>query len=102
MIHVIATIELHPGTRERFLEEFRRIVPEVRAETGCLEYGPTVDVDVTIARVPPPRGDVVTVIEKWEDAGALRAHLDAPHMKAYRERVKDLVAGAEIRVTRPV
>ena len=43
MIHVIATIELRPGCRESFLEEFRRVVPDVRAEQGCLSYGPTID-----------------------------------------------------------
>ena len=43
MIHVIATIELHPGRRADFLREFHRIVPAVLAENGCLDYGPTVD-----------------------------------------------------------
>ena len=27
MLHVLATIELNPGTREAFLAEFRKIVP---------------------------------------------------------------------------
>src|SRR5690606_8212723 len=30
MIHVIATVELHPGTRDKFLAEFRKLVPEVK------------------------------------------------------------------------
>jgi quinol monooxygenase YgiN len=37
MIHVIATIGLQKGQREAFLQEFRRVVPLVRAEAGCLE-----------------------------------------------------------------
>ncbi len=32
MIHVIATIELHPECRDQFLEEFQKIVPLVHAE----------------------------------------------------------------------
>ena len=41
---MIATIELHEGKREAFLAEFRKLVPLVRAEKGCLEYGPTIDI----------------------------------------------------------
>ena len=40
-------------------------------------------------------------MEKWSDVDALRAHLDAEHMAAYRERVVDLVAGATLRILEP-
>src|SRR5918911_5001240 len=101
MIHVIATIEAKPGQRDAFLAEFRRIVPLVRAEAGCLEYGPAVDVPADIAAQVPPRENVVTVVEKWESLEALRAHLGAPHMTEYRGRVKDLVLGARLQVLQP-
>ncbi len=101
MIHVIATIRVVPGRRSEFLVEFRRIVADVRAEVGCIEYGPTVDVDTGIAGLPEVREDVVTVVEKWESAKALNAHLKSPHMLRYREAVKDLVAAVDIRVTEP-
>jgi len=29
MVHVIATVELAPGTREKFLAEFRKLIPDV-------------------------------------------------------------------------
>jgi quinol monooxygenase YgiN len=32
MIHVIATIELAPGTREAYLTEFRKIISDVRQQ----------------------------------------------------------------------
>lgn len=64
MIHVIATIELAPGKREAFLTEFRKLVPLVHQEAGCLDYGPTIDVASGIAAQAPPRNDVVTVVEK--------------------------------------
>ena len=50
MIHVIATIEVREGRRDEFLKEFHRIVPLVRQEQGCLEYGPAVDVPTGIAK----------------------------------------------------
>jgi quinol monooxygenase YgiN len=102
MLHVVATITLHPGSRERFLEEFLAIVPEVRAEDGCVEYGAAVDVPTGLAAQPPLRSDVVVVVEQWRDLAALQAHLVAPHMMAYRERVKDMVVTVELQVLAPV
>ena len=101
MIHVIATVELIPGKREPFLAEIRRLVPQVRAEKGCLEYGPAVDVATNIPVQLPVRENVVTVVEKWEDLEALERHLVAPHMKEYRGRVKEFVAKTELRILAP-
>ena len=102
MLHVVATIRLQPGVRERFLEEFLAVVPEVRAEEGCLEYAATVDLPAGLAAQPPLRDDVVVVVEKWRDLPALQSHLQAPHMTAYRARVKDYVIAVELQVLAPV
>ena len=101
MIHVIATIQITPGRRADFLREFQQLVPLVRAESGCIEYGPAIDLDAGITGQPAVRPEVVTVVEKWENVAALKAHLVAPHMLSYRETVKDLVTGIEIRVLQP-
>ena len=101
MIHVIATVELNPGTRDKFLAEFSKLIPDVRAETGCIEYGPTIDADTDIAIQYKVGPDRVVVIEKWETVAALKAHGVAPHMQAYRAKVKDYVKGMELRVLSP-
>ncbi len=101
MLHVIATIELAPGAREKFLEEFHRLVPEVRAEAGCIDYGPTVDFATNIPAQISLRSDVVTIIERWESLEHLEAHLIAPHMLTYRQRVKELVRGVTLQVLEP-
>ncbi|MEX2308661.1 MAG: putative quinol monooxygenase [Pirellulales bacterium] len=101
MIHVIATVHTAAGRRDDFLAAFREVVPLVRAESGCLEYGPAVDLEAPIGGQPPIRDEVVTVIEKWDSLAALQDHLAAPHMLRYREKVKDLVARLEIRVLEP-
>ncbi len=101
MIIVIATIEIEPGQRDVFLAEFRQIIEPVRQEDGCIEYGPTIDVETSIAAQPDARANVVTVVEKWESIEALEAHLIAPHMLAYRQRVKNLVKGATLQVLEP-
>ena len=101
MIHVIATVELQPQSREAFLREFALLVPQVRAENGCIEYGGAVDIASGLSAQLPVRADVVTVIEKWSNLEALMAHASAPHMKAYRERVKTLVARTTLYVLEP-
>ena len=45
--------------------------------------------------------DGVMVIERWESLAALQAHDVAPHMQAYRPRVKSYIRGREIRVLVP-
>jgi len=98
MIYVIATLELEPGTRSAFLAEFAKVVPLVRAENGCVEYTPAVDAETALPaqhRIGPDR---VMVIEQWQSAEALATHDVAPHMQAYRSRVKALVRSREIRM----
>jgi len=100
MIHVIATITVKPGKREAFLREFARLVPDVRGEKGCIEYGPAVDLETGISVQEPCRQDAVIVIEKWVDLEALKAHSVAPHMAAYRERVKEIMVGTSLQILR--
>ncbi len=97
MINVIATVRVKAGKRSKFIELFKSNVPDVKAEKGCIEYAPTVDID---ANIPPQILDenVVTIIEKWENLEALTAHLSAPHMLSYREKVKDIVEDVSIKV----
>lgn len=102
MIHVIATIELNPGTRDSFLTEFRKIVAPVRAEAGCIDYGPTIDAETGIAAQGSVRPDVVTVVERWESLEHLNAHLIAPHMVEYRPKVKDFVKSVKLQILKPV
>ncbi len=101
MIHVIATVDLHPGKRAEFLQEFHQLVPQVVAEQGCLDYGPTADVATDIAVQVPLRENTITVVERWESLPALQAHLAAPHMATYRERVQHLVAGVTLQILAP-
>ena len=101
MIHVIATLELAPGTRGAFLAEFAKVVPLVRAEAGCIEYGPAIDAETDLPSQHRMGLDKVTIIEKWESIDTLRAHDTAAHMQAYRGRVKDFLRGREIRVLKP-
>ncbi len=101
MLHVIATIEVHPGKRPAFLAEFAKLVPLVQAEAGCHEYGAAIDTPTPIPVQLPVRCETVVVVEKWESLKHLQDHLAAPHMATYREAVKDLVQGLTLQVLEP-
>lgn len=97
MIHVIASVQVKPGTVKEFLGIFNANVPFVRAEKGCIQYVPTVDIK---ADLPPQTMDenVITIIEAWDSVEDLRAHLMSPHMLAYRERVGSIVENVSLKV----
>lgn len=93
---VLARIELNPGCRDAFLLEFAQLMPSVHAEEGCIEYAPAIDLPSPLPRQALLGEDVVMIVEKWSTLPALQAHLVAPHMTPYRERVKDLVRDTQL------
>lgn len=102
MIAVLACIKLRPDTRRQFLEEFRRIIPLVRAEKGCLEYGPFEALPTTIPSQIGNDPNTVYVLEKWESLADLERHLVAPHMIEYRRAVKPFVEEVGLYILKPV
>jgi len=101
MIHVIATIQLAPGRRADFLREFHALMPSVKSEQGCIEYGPAVDLASGLDAQSALRPETVVVVEKWVSLAALEKHLAAPHMLKYREKVKQLVIDVQLQVLEP-
>lgn len=98
MIHVIAILTTAPGKRDEVLSEFRKIVPVVHQEAGCIEYQPVVDIDDANAVQNALGADTFMVIEKWESAAHLQAHSVASHMQAYGQKVGSLIANRQIHV----
>ncbi len=101
MIHVIAAVETAEGRRDDLLDVFRALVPKVLGEEGCLEYGTAVDLATSFSLQGEPRENVVMVVEKWESIEALEAHLVAPHMLEFRDKVKEIVQGTTLQILEP-
>lgn len=97
MIHVIASITIAEGEMETARSIYRAFVPEVEAERGCLLYCPTLDYQTGIV-TQVKDANVITVIEKWEDEASFVAHLSAPHVIAFRERMQKIMQGVSIKV----
>lgn len=98
MIRVVAVITANPGRREELLAVFRANVPNVHAEKGCIEYAAHVDAEGIGAFQAKFGPDAFVVLESWESPEALTAHIAAPHMKAYGQKTKDLIASRAIHV----
>lgn len=101
MIHVLAIITVKPGMRDAFLKEFRANVPNVHAEKGCIEYGPTIDAKVDSPAQTKVGNDTAVIVEKWESWEALQAHMKAPHMATYAAKVKDMLVSRTIHILSP-
>ncbi len=98
MIHVLATITVEAGKRDELLANFRKVMPKVHAEKGCVEYGPTIDADPGLPGQANVGPDSVVIIERWESIEDLKAHARAPHMAEYAASVKHLVKERKIQV----
>ena len=101
MIHVIAVITAKPGKREEILKHARANLAAVRAEKGCIEYGPVVDAENALPFQTKLGPDAFMVVEKWESMDALKAHAAAPHMAAYGAKTKELIASRVIHILSP-
>jgi quinol monooxygenase YgiN len=102
MIHVIATIELEPNSRENYLEILKSNVPNVKAEAGCLQYEPAIDIDSGLPFQETVKEDVVIIVEAWESLDHLVTHLKTPHMLTYRDAVANYVKQISVRIMAPV
>ena len=97
MIIVIASIHIKEARRSEFIDIFKANIPVVLEEKGCKQYVPSIDVPTGLPS-QELNSNVVTIIEKWERLEDLQAHLSAPHMLTYREKVKDLVEKVSLKI----
>ncbi len=101
MICAVATLEIAAGRRDDLLAIFQKLVPQVLAEEGCIEYIPTIDMPSNFTTQDPVRADVVTVVEKWESLAALEAHNRTPHMAEFRGQTEPLRMSVRLQVLQP-
>jgi quinol monooxygenase YgiN len=102
MIHSLAFITAHPGRRDDLIAAWRANAPTVRAEAGCIEYAATIDLPAAGDFQTPVGPDTIVIVEQWASLDALRAHVVAPHMQAYAEKTREIVASRVIRTLTPL
>jgi quinol monooxygenase YgiN len=97
MIHVVAEFKIKSGKREEFLAIFKKIIPEVKKEKGCIEYFPTIDIDSKLS-LQTKNEDSVIIIEKWENLAALQDHTTTSHMAKFVSEIKDIVEASSVKI----
>lgn len=97
MITVLASISIKNGYKDAFIDIFKENMPSVLLEDGCMEYYPTIDVNsgLTAQQLEP---QTITIVEKWKDLDALKAHLKAPHMIRYQGKVSEMVSSVSLKI----
>jgi quinol monooxygenase YgiN len=101
MICVIASIDTIPSGRKALLNAFKELAPKVRAEKGCIEYTPMIDLPTSLPSQKPVCENIVTIVEKWESTEALETHLMAQHMIDFRRATEHLRSGIELHILQP-
>jgi len=86
---VVATIVAKPGKEAETEAVLRALVPPSRQDPGYIGYDLHRDLE-------NPR--LFLFYETWESRAALDAHLDTPHLNAFKARVPELVETLEIRL----
>ena len=102
-VWVLCRFDLKPETsRAEYIAKTCAIVDTVRAEKGCCEYRLLGDA-ATDWEKPQRFGDrTLWMLEKWESIGALKAHLETPHMKAFGPTVRPMRANGTFHVLEDV
>lgn len=86
---IIAEFEVKPDKLEQFLELAKTDARQsVAAEPGCHQF------DVTLDREQPNR---VVLYEVYENEPAFDAHLQTPHLEAFRAGIENLVVSRQVR-----
>ncbi|HVF56675.1 MAG TPA: putative quinol monooxygenase [Pyrinomonadaceae bacterium] len=82
-VTVLARARSKPGAEERLKAELLSLVEPSRRDHGCINY------DLHQSADDPA---LFMFHENWESRAALEAHLDTPHLEAFDERTKELLA----------
>lgn len=81
---VIARVRAKPGMEPRLRAALIALVAPTRSEAGCLNYDLHESIDDPAQFV---------FYEDWTSRQALDIHSRSPHIFAFRERAKELLAG---------
>jgi len=100
MIHVLAFVSIKPGMLDKALDVYRVLVPKVlAAEPGCLEYSPTIDLDLGLAN-QEKNPDLIVVTERWKSIDDFKVHLDGPpHVTEFRAAIKACAEKTTLKIT---
>lgn len=87
MLTIVASITAKPGKVEFVKDELLKLIEVTCAEKGCLKY------DLHQDNNNPAH---FIFYENWENRELWRAHMEAPHLKAYLDATEGSVDSFQI------
>jgi quinol monooxygenase YgiN len=90
------------GRMEEFLAEGEKLRSLVLKEKGCLSYDYVREIPSPLPIQESIDPNRITLLERWDSLEALKAHSEAPHMRDFGDRMKDLRSSAVARVAESV
>ena len=81
---VIARMHARPDRTAELREALGILVQETRQESGCLNYD---------LHISPDDPTLFVFHETWASRAHWEAHDEAPHLRTFRERGRELLAG---------
>lgn len=81
---IVASIHAEPDRVDLVKGELEKLVPITRGEEGCLQY------DLHRNNEDPTH---FLFYENWETRDHWQAHMNAPHLAAYRKATEGAIAG---------
>jgi quinol monooxygenase YgiN len=82
-VTVVARIKAKPGLEEKVKQELLSLVPQTRAEAGCINY------DLHRHSEDP---SVFMFYENWVTKRDLDEHLEMPYLRAFKAKAAELLA----------
>jgi quinol monooxygenase YgiN len=102
MIHIVVTMMVKEGRMKDFLAVCEKLRPFVLKEKGCHAYEYTREIASPLAIQEPVDPNRITLVERWESLDAIKAHMEAPHMKEIGPKMKDLRSSVVARVSESI
>ena len=89
MIIVIARAEFDPARLEELEPALNAMMRATWEESGCLSYSMAIE---------SRELGICTVVERWADEAALKAHFGTPHMAAFNAAIMGAVRTMDAQV----
>ena len=89
MIIVIARCEVEPDALDQLRPVLDAMMRATWEESGCLSYSMAIESESS---------GVVSIVERWSDEAALRAHFTTAHMAAFKAATDGVMRSLDAKI----
>jgi quinol monooxygenase YgiN len=93
MIIIIGRVEADPDRLATLRQALTAMMRATWEESGCLSYSLAVEDEGGNGQPA-----VISIVERWEDEAALKAHFHTPHMQAFNNAITGAVLSIDVKM----